>query len=142
MIRGQIFAQRDELSLWQYGPEFFEGVWDLRLDCYQGANTVLEGRKILFDINRRSSPSSSPCQGEADTSAPGEGLLEQSRDGFGETKKIIDATCRNSGWLIFATHDVCDNPRPMAANRRFLKMSYGIRPIARQRFYQCRKRWT
>ena len=124
------------------GEHFLKAFWDLRLDCYQAANTVLEGRKIPFDINRGPSASSSPCQGEADASAPGEGLLEQSPGDFEEIKKIIDATCRHCGWLIFATHHVCDNPRPVAASLCFLKMSYGIRPIARKGFYQCRKRWT
>jgi peptidoglycan/xylan/chitin deacetylase (PgdA/CDA1 family) len=37
-------------------------------------------------------------------------FIEQSRDGFDAIKHIIDANRHASGWLIFATHDVSDNP--------------------------------
>jgi peptidoglycan/xylan/chitin deacetylase (PgdA/CDA1 family) len=37
-------------------------------------------------------------------------FLEQSRDDPGAIKRIIDENSRRSGWLIFATHDVCDDP--------------------------------
>ena len=48
-------------------------------------------------------------------------FLEQSRDDFGEIKKIIDATCQDRGWLIFATHDVCDNPTPYGCKPSFFE---------------------
>jgi hypothetical protein len=48
-------------------------------------------------------------------------FIEQSRDDFGEIKKIIDATCRDRGWLIFATHDVCDNPTPDGCKPSFFQ---------------------
>ena len=37
-------------------------------------------------------------------------FIERSRDDFNAIKHIIDANTRATGWLIFATHDVCDSP--------------------------------
>jgi peptidoglycan/xylan/chitin deacetylase (PgdA/CDA1 family) len=37
-------------------------------------------------------------------------FLEKSRDNPGAIKKMIDENNRSRGWLIFATHDVCENP--------------------------------
>jgi peptidoglycan/xylan/chitin deacetylase (PgdA/CDA1 family) len=37
-------------------------------------------------------------------------FIEQSRDDFDAIKHIIDDNTRAVGWLIFATHDVCDSP--------------------------------
>jgi peptidoglycan/xylan/chitin deacetylase (PgdA/CDA1 family) len=37
-------------------------------------------------------------------------FLEQSRDNPEAITCIIDETCRARGWLILATHDVCDDP--------------------------------
>jgi peptidoglycan/xylan/chitin deacetylase (PgdA/CDA1 family) len=37
-------------------------------------------------------------------------FIEQSRDDFNAIKQTIDANARANGWLIFSTHDVCDNP--------------------------------
>jgi len=37
-------------------------------------------------------------------------FLEQSRDDFAAIQRVIDETCAATGWLIFATHDVCDAP--------------------------------
>jgi Polysaccharide deacetylase len=48
-------------------------------------------------------------------------FLEQSRDNFGAIKKIIDANCRDRGWLIFATHDVWDNPTPYGCKPSFFE---------------------
>jgi len=39
-------------------------------------------------------------------------FIEQSRDDFSAINKVISATCRAGGWLIFATHDVCEDPTP------------------------------
>ena len=36
-------------------------------------------------------------------------FIEQCRDRPNEIKAIIDATCRDRGWLIFGTHDVCEH---------------------------------
>jgi peptidoglycan/xylan/chitin deacetylase (PgdA/CDA1 family) len=48
-------------------------------------------------------------------------FLEQSRDNLGAIKKIIDANCRDRGWLIFATHDVGDNPTPYGCKPSFFE---------------------
>jgi hypothetical protein len=37
-------------------------------------------------------------------------FLEQSRDDPGAANREIEATSRNSGWLIFATNDVWEDP--------------------------------
>jgi peptidoglycan/xylan/chitin deacetylase (PgdA/CDA1 family) len=37
-------------------------------------------------------------------------FIEQSRDNPEAITRIIDQTCRVRGWLILATHDVCDDP--------------------------------
>ncbi|HEY4661743.1 MAG TPA: polysaccharide deacetylase family protein, partial [Terriglobales bacterium] len=37
-------------------------------------------------------------------------FIEQSRDDFDAIKHVIDDNTQARGWLIFATHDVCDNP--------------------------------
>jgi len=37
-------------------------------------------------------------------------FLEQSRDNPGAIKQLIDENCEHKGWLIFATHDVSDDP--------------------------------
>jgi peptidoglycan/xylan/chitin deacetylase (PgdA/CDA1 family) len=37
-------------------------------------------------------------------------FIEQSRDNFEAIKQTIDDNVRARGWLIFATHDVCDQP--------------------------------
>jgi peptidoglycan/xylan/chitin deacetylase (PgdA/CDA1 family) len=37
-------------------------------------------------------------------------FIEQSRDDFDAIKHVIDANTQATGWLIFATHDVSDNP--------------------------------
>ena len=37
-------------------------------------------------------------------------FIEQSRDNFDAIKQTIDGNARAKGWLIFATHDVCDQP--------------------------------
>lgn len=39
-------------------------------------------------------------------------FLEQSRDNPQGVKSLIDANCRTKGWLIFATHDISEDPTP------------------------------
>jgi len=46
-------------------------------------------------------------------------FLEQSRDDFDAVKRTIDANARDKGWLIFATHDVCDSPTRFGCNPAF-----------------------
>ncbi len=37
-------------------------------------------------------------------------FIEQSRENVDAIRRVIDANARSRGWLIFATHDVCDSP--------------------------------
>ncbi len=39
-------------------------------------------------------------------------FLEQSRDQPGAIRAVIDANAEVGGWLILATHDVCEQPTP------------------------------
>jgi Polysaccharide deacetylase len=39
-------------------------------------------------------------------------FLEQSRDNSSRIERAIDHTCQAQGWLILATHDICDAPTP------------------------------
>lgn len=48
-------------------------------------------------------------------------FIEQSRDDFDAIKQIIDATARAKGWLIFATHDVCDAPTRFGCTPRLFE---------------------
>jgi len=48
-------------------------------------------------------------------------FIEQSRDGFDAVKQTIDATARAKGWLIFATHDVCDAPTRFGCTPRLFE---------------------
>ncbi len=37
-------------------------------------------------------------------------FIEQSRDNVDAIREVIDANAQSRGWLIFATHDVCNSP--------------------------------
>jgi hypothetical protein len=43
-------------------------------------------------------------------------FIEQSRDNFDAIQQAIDANARANGWLILATHDVCDSPTRFGCN--------------------------
>lgn len=47
-------------------------------------------------------------------------FLEQSR-GEAAVKAIIDRNCLDCGWLIFATHDIADDPTRFGCERRLFK---------------------
>lgn len=47
-------------------------------------------------------------------------FLEQAR-GMDEVKQIIDRNAEAKGWLIFATHDVCDQPSPYGCKPEFFE---------------------
>jgi peptidoglycan/xylan/chitin deacetylase (PgdA/CDA1 family) len=49
-------------------------------------------------------------RGEIDLNLLSGFFLEQSRDDLNAVCRMIDAACENYGWLIFATHDVCETP--------------------------------
>jgi hypothetical protein len=48
-------------------------------------------------------------------------FLEQSRGDLSAVKRVIDETCRASGWLIFGTHDVSEHPTPFGCHTRFFE---------------------
>lgn len=72
------------------------------------------------DTKRRASKYFSCCRGGGQTSNIGKSdlnclsafFLEQSRDNPEAIKHMIDRNATAGGWLIFATHDVCENPTP------------------------------
>jgi peptidoglycan/xylan/chitin deacetylase (PgdA/CDA1 family) len=48
-------------------------------------------------------------------------FIEQSRGNFGEIKQVVDANARAKGWLIFATHDVCESPTRFGCTPAFFE---------------------
>ena len=48
-------------------------------------------------------------------------FLEKSRDDLEGVKKIIEQNRRARGWLIFATHDICENPSPFGCTAEFFE---------------------
>src|SRR5262245_52168684 len=49
-------------------------------------------------------------------------FIEQSRDDLDAIKRTIDRNSSSNGWLIFATHDVCDTPTRFGCNRQFFDL--------------------
>ena len=52
-------------------------------------------------------------------------FIEQSRDDFEAIKHIIDDNTKAMGWLIFATHDVSDNPTRFGCSRALFERIVG-----------------
>lgn len=48
-------------------------------------------------------------------------FLEKTRGDLGPVREIIELNCRRHGWLIFATHDVCDSPTPWGCTLSFFE---------------------
>jgi len=48
-------------------------------------------------------------------------FLEKSRDHIQAVRDLIDHNRRSNGWLIFATHDVSDNPTRVGCNPQFFE---------------------
>jgi peptidoglycan/xylan/chitin deacetylase (PgdA/CDA1 family) len=48
-------------------------------------------------------------------------FLEQARGNLQAVKSVIDENARERGWLIFSTHDVCDQPSPFGCTQRFFE---------------------
>jgi len=48
-------------------------------------------------------------------------FLEKSRDNIDAVKRLIDRNRIERGWLIFATHDVAENPGPYGCTPRFFE---------------------
>ena len=52
-------------------------------------------------------------------------LLEKSRDNLSAVKEVIDLNCQAGGWLIFATHDISENPTPYGCTPAFFEEIVG-----------------
>ena len=48
-------------------------------------------------------------------------FLEKSRDNCQAIKTLIDQNARAHGWLIFATHDICESPSPYGCTPEFFE---------------------
>ena len=48
-------------------------------------------------------------------------FLEQSRDNPDAIKDLIDENCKGRGWLIFATHDISEDPTRWGCTPRFFE---------------------
>ncbi len=48
-------------------------------------------------------------------------FLEQCRHGAQPVKDLIEQNCRQNGWLVFATHDVCVNPTRLGCTPAFFE---------------------
>lgn len=60
-------------------------------------------------------------------------FLEKSRDDFQAIRDVIDRNQKARGWLIFATHDISDNPTPYGCSPDFFEqvVHYAVRSGAR-----------
>jgi peptidoglycan/xylan/chitin deacetylase (PgdA/CDA1 family) len=56
-------------------------------------------------------------------------FLEKGPENPGGIRRLIDENRRSRGWLIFATHDVCDDPSPFGCTPAFFEeiVDYSIR---------------
>jgi peptidoglycan/xylan/chitin deacetylase (PgdA/CDA1 family) len=59
--------------------------------------------------------------GTADLNCLSAFFLEQSRNNPDAIKNLIDQNQLARGWLIFATHDICDNPTPWGCTPEFFE---------------------
>jgi peptidoglycan/xylan/chitin deacetylase (PgdA/CDA1 family) len=59
--------------------------------------------------------------GTADLNRLAAYFLEKSRDNIQAVKTVIDENRQARGWLIFATHDIADNPSPYGCTPRFFE---------------------
>jgi peptidoglycan/xylan/chitin deacetylase (PgdA/CDA1 family) len=71
--------------------------------------------------------------GRTDLNNLGAFFLEQSRDNFQAIRQTIEDNDANHGWLIFATHDVCDRPTPFGCSSGFFEavVKYAVQSKAR-----------
>jgi peptidoglycan/xylan/chitin deacetylase (PgdA/CDA1 family) len=58
-------------------------------------------------------------RGQTDMARLNAFFLEQSRDDFGAIRRVVDVNLRAKGWLIFATHDVTEEPTRFGCEPQF-----------------------
>jgi peptidoglycan/xylan/chitin deacetylase (PgdA/CDA1 family) len=122
---------------WETSPEQFEASV---LANKQALKTVLpdtQFRTLSFPINsprpttkKRMARHFACCRGGDQTNNVGTAdlnnlkafFLEQSLGDIGVVKRLIDQNTRERGWLIFATHDVCENPTRFGCTPSFFNM--------------------
>lgn len=68
-------------------------------------------------------------------------FLEQSRDNPDAVKKMINLNREMSGWLIFSTHDVCDDPSRFGCKPGFLEMVVRYAVASGARIMPVGKAW-
>lgn len=61
--------------------------------------------------------------GEVDLNLLSVRFLEKSRLDAGALKAVIEQNAQARGWLIFATHDVCDQPSPFGCTPEFFEQA-------------------
>lgn len=60
-------------------------------------------------------------------------FLEKSRENIQAVKDVVDRNKSAKGWLIFATHDICDQPSPFGCTPEFFEnvVQYAVNSGAR-----------
>ena len=97
-------------------PAIFE-TFSYPITCPRPANKRRTGRR--FACSRGGGQT---CNVEtADLNHLAAYFLEKDAGNPGPAKRIIDWNRRNRGWLIFATHDVCDAPTPYGCQPAFFE---------------------
>jgi len=61
--------------------------------------------------------------GEVDLNLLSVNFLEKSRVDAAAIRAVIEQNARARGWLIFATHDVCDQPSPFGCTPKFFEQA-------------------
>lgn len=71
--------------------------------------------------------------GEVDLNQLSAYFLEKKRDNIQAIKDVIDENRRAGGWLIFATHDIAENPTPFGCTPEFFQnvVQYAVSSGAR-----------
>lgn len=121
---------------WNTEPSKFENSVIENLKALEGVVPGASFKTLSYPISmprpqtkRRVSKYFSCCRaggqtfniGEVDLSSLSAFFLEQSRNDPEAIKNIVDQNCRAGGWLIFATHDISENPSPWGCTPEFFE---------------------
>lgn len=68
-------------------------------------------------------------------------FLEKHRDAPERIKALITENARVGGWLILATHDVCDQPSPFGCTPKFFKEIVRLAAASKARLVPVVKAW-
>ncbi len=115
----------DHCPAWETEPSIFEASINKNREALHRLAPGTECHTLSYpisyprpDTKRRAATHFACCRGGGQTFNAGRMdlnylsafFLEQSRDQPGEVKALIEHNRRAGGWLIFATHDVCERP--------------------------------